>query len=158
MIFGHIQDTNLYPLLPKAIQQAIDYLKATDLQELSLGRHEIMGEDMFANVMSFATDEASNKQAEAHKEYIDVQCLISGDEKIEFSLGMENNNVAREYDEKDDFYLLSEIQQSSDLLLSKGMFAVFYPGQPHKPGCSIKHSNRIKKIVIKVHKKRLNTV
>ena len=155
MIFGHIEDKQLYPLLPKAIQVAIDFLTQTDLQALSLGRHEIDGANMFANVMAFETGNAKDKQAEVHKQYIDVQCLISGEEKIEFSLSNKNNAIATEYDSDNDFYLVSELQQSSELILNPGMFVLFYPEQPHKPGCFIDRCQPLKKIVIKVHKKLL---
>ncbi|WP_022942892.1 N-acetylneuraminate anomerase [Psychromonas hadalis] len=156
MIFGHIEDKQLYPLLPKAIQVAIDFLTTTDLQALDLGRHELDGDSMFANVMAFETGHAGEKQAEVHKQYIDVQCLISGEEKIEFSLSNEKNAIATEYDAENDFYLVSEMQQRSELILTPRMFVVFYPGQPHKPGCLINHSQPLKKIVIKVHKKLLS--
>lgn len=156
MIFGLIEDKQLYPLLPKAIQRAVDFLNDADLQALSLGRHEIEGENMFANVMSFETSAATEKQAEVHKEYIDVQCLISGEEKIEFSLANQSNPIATDYDIDNDFYLVSEMANSSELLLNPGMFAVFYPEQPHKPGCFINQASTLKKVVVKVHKDYLN--
>lgn len=155
MIFGAIKDKKCYAQLPNAIQKAINFLNSVDLENLAIGRHDIDGDKMFANVMSFETSSATDKQAEVHKEYIDVQCLISGEEKIEFSLANENNPIATEYDSVNDFYLISEMLNSSSLILCPGMFAVFYPEQPHKPGCYIERSNRLKKVVIKIHKKCL---
>ena len=155
MIFGYINDKQLNLTAPKGIQLALDFLNKTDLQALTLGHHDIDGDKLFANVMAFETGDASSKQAEVHQQYIDVQCLISGEEKIEFSLKNDNNPVATEYDSVNDFYLVSDMQQSSELILNPGMFAVFYPEQPHKPGCFVATSQPLKKIVIKVHKQLL---
>ncbi|WP_028863115.1 N-acetylneuraminate anomerase [Psychromonas aquimarina] len=157
MIFGHIEDTQHNQQLPGAIQKAVAFLNNSDLQELSLGRHEIDGEFMFANVMTFTTADAADKQAEVHKEYIDVQCLISGEEKIEFCLEDSTCPVAQSYDADNDFYLVQSINKVSEINLSPKMFAVFFPEQPHKPGCLINKPGALKKVVIKVHKHLLNS-
>jgi len=34
--------------------------------------------------------------------------------------------------------------------LRPGMFAVFMPGEPHKPGCVVGEAGEIKKVVVKV--------
>ncbi|WP_019616356.1 N-acetylneuraminate anomerase [Psychromonas ossibalaenae] len=157
MIFGHIEDTQHNQQLPAAIQKAVDFLTSNNLQALSIGRHEIDGEFMFANVMTFTTSDAVDKQAEVHKDYIDVQCLISGEEKIEFCLADSTCPVAQPYDAENDFYLIKNMNKVSEVNLSPKMFAVFFPEQPHKPGCLINKPGELKKIVIKVHKHLLNS-
>ena len=46
---------------------------------------------------------------------------------------------------------------SSDLsiTLQAGMFAVFFPGEPHKPGIQGETPAEIKKAVVKVHRQLL---
>ncbi|ONG25619.1 hypothetical protein BXT95_10115, partial [Escherichia coli] len=36
------------------------------------------------------------------------------------------------------------------IILKPGMFAVFMPGEPHKPGCVVGEPDEIKKVVVKV--------
>ncbi|MCX0221867.1 YhcH/YjgK/YiaL family protein, partial [Escherichia coli] len=36
------------------------------------------------------------------------------------------------------------------ITLKPGMFAIFMPGEPHKPGCAVETPAEIKKVVIKV--------
>lgn len=152
MIYGHIehQATNQY--LPPVIQQCLMYLNETDLARLTTGKHIIDGERIFANVMEFDTGFSNDKQAEVHKEYIDVQCLIHGEERIQYSLENEVNPIAKAYDEENDFYLVESMHQCNEVIMHPKMFAIFFPEEPHKPGCLVEQSMPIKKIVIKVHR------
>ncbi|MBE8352081.1 YhcH/YjgK/YiaL family protein, partial [Leptospira borgpetersenii] len=52
---------------------------------------------------------------------------------------------------EDDYQLIADIPDKSQLRMLPGMFAVFLPGEPHKPGCQIAGSGAIKKVVVKVH-------
>ncbi len=154
MILGYREDKKLYMRLPKALQQALDFLNNVDLKSITLGRHEISGEDIFANVMAFESVDAKEKQAEVHQKYIDLQCLISGEEKIEFGLS-NGYKISKSYDIDNDFYLVADISHKSEVLLSANMFAVFFPGEAHKPGCSIDGNRYLKKIVVKINKNLL---
>lgn len=155
MILGHIEQPESYTFLPRAIKKSLDYLRATDLQALELGRHEIDGNDIFANVMAFDTVDANEKLAEVHKEYIDIQYLISGTERIGFGLPSAANQVAKEYDQADDYYLVEGMECESEVNLGPDMFAIFFPEEPHKPGCRCQSRSSIKKVVVKVHKSLL---
>lgn len=156
MIFGHIAQPDTYSYLPAAMQQAIAFLQQTDMQNLPVGRHDIEGDLLYVNVMQFDTQPADQKQAEVHKEFIDIQYLISGVERIGFGLAHCTNPIAKDYDPHSDYYLVESVVDESEVILSPGMFAVFLPEQPHKPGCSIAQPTTLKKAVIKMHKSLLN--
>ncbi|MCD9527837.1 N-acetylneuraminate anomerase [Photobacterium carnosum] len=151
MIYGHIEHHNTNQYLPSVIQQCLQYLNDTDLEQLPVGKHIIDGERIFANVMAFNTGDAAEKCAEVHKEYIDVQCLIYGEEKIQFALQDELNIIETPYDKENDFYLVGGMHHLNEVIMYPKMFAIFFPEEPHKPGCFITHTSPIKKIVIKVH-------
>lgn len=155
MIYGHIEHPKTNQYLPSVIQQCLAYLNETDLEALPTGKHIIDGERIFANVMEFETGEANSKQAEVHKEYIDVQCLIRGEECIQYSLENAINPVSKSYDEENDFYLVESMEQRNEVIMQPKMFAIFFPEEPHKPGCLITESVPIKKVVIKVHRSLL---
>ncbi|MGF1763726.1 N-acetylneuraminate anomerase [Aliivibrio kagoshimensis] len=152
MIFGHINDSSRDQLLSGGLARSLAFLRNNDLSELEVGRHEIEGDNIYANVMEFETGESNKKMAEVHEEYVDVQCLIFGEEKIEFALYDKRNPVAQEYDKENDYYLVESMRNQCELILEPNMFAIFFPQQPHKPGCIVSSTQVIKKIVIKVHK------
>lgn len=150
MIFGDIKQP--LAMFPSAFQQAITFINSHDLAALENGRYEIDGERMFANVMSFETQSAANKQGEVHQQYIDFQYLISGEERIDVSLNLVGCVPATDYDIDNDFALVETMPNTSSLLLKPGMFLAIFPQQPHKPGCVITAPTAIKKVVIKIHK------
>ncbi|MGO2169626.1 N-acetylneuraminate anomerase [Pseudoalteromonas sp.] len=154
MFLGDLSDSNSYKVLPDAFQKAIKYLDSVDLDALSIGRHDIDGENMYANVMTFETGTADSKQAEVHKEYIDMQILISGSERIEFAL-KDKHPHATIYDEKDDYYLVESLLCTNEVTLKPRQFAIFFPEEPHKPGCLVDKPSVLKKAVIKIHIKCL---
>ncbi|HDO1345228.1 TPA: YhcH/YjgK/YiaL family protein, partial [Aeromonas veronii] len=104
MILGNIHQPQTYSYLSPILKQAISYLKQTDMYNLPVGRYELEKELLYVNVMEFDTNFSEQKQAEVHREYIDIQFLISGQERI--FLGLENttNPVFKEYDEINDYY------------------------------------------------------
>ncbi|HIE2307522.1 TPA: N-acetylneuraminate anomerase [Yersinia enterocolitica] len=150
MISGSLTQTAFFSGLPERLQWVLAYLAKTPLAQLSCGRHEIDGELIFMNVMEFDTQLAENKKAEMHQIYADVQLLISGIEGIEYSVLTPTEHL-EPYHADDDYQLIAEIPDKSQLRMLPGMFAVFLPGEPHKPGCQIAGSGTIKKAVVKVH-------
>ena len=150
MISGSLTQTAFLSGLPERLQWVLAYLAKTPLAQLSCGRHEIDGELIFMNVMEFDTQPAGNKKAEMHQTYADVQLLIRGIEGIEYSTLTPTEHL-EPYHADDDYQLIADIPDKSQLRMLPGMFAVFLPGEPHKPGCQIAGSATIKKAVVKVH-------
>ena len=151
MIHGDLQQSESYRLLPTAFQTAIAFLQQQDLTALALGRHDIDGDRMYANVMSFETAPADTKQAEVHEEYIDLQVLIAGSERIEFALPGAHP-PATEYDVAGDYYLVASMENCCEVVLAPLQFAAFFPAEPHKPGCIAKQAETLKKVVVKIHR------
>ncbi|MDK9584019.1 N-acetylneuraminate anomerase [Lelliottia wanjuensis] len=137
--------SGLHPVLAEALTQAI----AAWPQDKAPGRYELQGDDIFMNVMTFATQPPEQKKAELHEQYIDIQLLLAGEERILYGVA----GSARQCEERhveDDYQLCSAIDGMQRLDLKPGMYAVFMPGEPHKPGCAVKESEEIKKVVVKV--------
>lgn len=148
MILGEIRSLSaagLHPVLEEALTLAL----TARPQEQAPGRVELRRDDIFMNVMQFATQSATEKKAEQHGQYIDIQLLLAGEERIEFGLA----DSARQCEEghiDEDYQLCREIAGCQSITLQPGMFAVFMPGEPHKPGCSVGEPKEIKKVVVKV--------
>lgn len=137
--------SGLHPVLANALMQAI----AAWPQDKAPGRYELQGDDIFMNVMTFATQLPEQKKAELHEQYIDIQLLLAGEERILYGVA----GSARQCEEmhtEEDYQLCSAIEGMQRLDLTPGMYAVFMPGEPHKPGCVVKETEEIKKVVVKV--------
>ncbi|NOH63155.1 N-acetylneuraminate anomerase [Vibrio sp. RE88] len=151
MLLGSIHALNT-SILPAAVTRALQYLSQHDLDQLAPGRYEFEGDKMFANVMAFSTVEEAEKKAEVHQEYIDLQYLVLGEEKVVYGLENGEYQYATEYNTEDDFALVNDFACASSVALKSGDFVVFFPEQPHKPGCVVAEPHTIKKVVVKIHR------
>ncbi|EPM5596391.1 N-acetylneuraminate anomerase [Citrobacter braakii] len=147
-----LPSAGLHPVL----QQALTLAVAANPQEKTPGRYELQGDNIFMNIMQFATQSPEQKKAELHREYIDIQVLLSGEERILFGM----TDSARQCEEmhvEDDYQLCSQIADEQAMVLKPGRFVIFMPGEPHKPGCVVQAPMDIKKVVIKVRASLLHT-
>ena len=148
MVTGDIQalgSAGLHPVLAEALALAL----TARPQEQAPGRYELHGDDIFMNVMAFNTQPAESKKAELHAQFVDIQLLLSGEERILFaSAGAARQCEAWHVEE--DYQLCSAMENQQSVTLKPGMFAVFMPGEPHKPGCVVDEVVEIKKVVVKV--------
>ena len=63
-------------------EKAFTYLKATDLKALKPGRYPVDGDDIYINVTEGPSKNKEDVSFEAHKNYADIHCVISGKELI----------------------------------------------------------------------------
>ena len=127
--------------------KAFAYLKNNDLPALSIGRHDIDSSRVYASVTQNATKDYDSTQWESHRKYIDLQYVISGEEKIGVSpLG--NVTVTKPYDATKD---LANYSGDGKLhLASPGTFFLFFPSDAHRPNITTGDKKPDKKIVIKI--------
>ena len=150
MIISALNNPNFKVGLPKVIADICDHLNTLDLEALENGRHDL-SDQVYMNVMEFDTVEADSKQAELHHKYLDIQLLIRGEENVEVSATYPNLSLYDEYHEADDYQLTPQIEDKITVTLLPKMFAVFFPYEPHKPGCTVNgKSTIVKKLVVKV--------
>lgn len=156
MVTGDIQamgSAGLHPALAEALALAL----TARPQEKAPGRYELRGDDVFMNVMAFATQPAESKKAELHAQYVDIQLLLSGEERILFAIA----GAARQCEAwhvEEDYQLCSAMENQQSVTLRPGAFAVFMPGEPHKPGCVVDEAGEIKKVVIKVREETFTSI
>ena len=148
MMMGEVQSLPSAGLHP-ALQDALTLALAARPQEKAPGRSELQGDNIFMNVMTFNTQSPVEKKAELHEQYIDIQLLLNGEERILFGMAG-TARQCEEFHHEDDYQLCSAIENEQAIILKPGMFAVFMPGEPHKPGCVVGEPDEIKKVVVKV--------
>jgi biofilm protein TabA len=112
-------------------------------------KYEVQGDDIYAIVASYNTQEPH--KFEAHREYVDIQCLLEGQEVIE-STALNGLIVDTSYDPENDVALY--VNKDSRKVISHlmpGIFIVFFPHDAHMPGVSVGDSPAfVKKVVVKI--------
>lgn len=135
--------------LSERFRTAYAFLARPDLGDLPLGRNEIDGDDVFANVQEYTTVPADEKQLEAHRRYYDVQFVVRGQEIMQYA-DLAGLPETQPFNEQDDFGLYETPATVSDVVLRAGDLAVVAPEDAHKPGCVFGAPTPVRKIVVKV--------
>lgn len=151
MITGSLNDWQFYrATLPACLVRAIEAIKALDLRNQPLGRHEIDGEDMFLLIQETPTKSVDQLRPEAHRRYIDIQILLEGREAYGVAFPDPQLVPIDDRLETQDIAFYPERQGEYLVELNVGDFIIFFPGEFHRPCCEIKGSVKIRKAVIKV--------
>lgn len=151
MIFGHIGKLELEKsLFPAALRKGLEYLAATDFSKVAAGKYEISGNDIYASVYEYATDLKENKKPEAHVKYVDIQYIISGAENIGFGVLTDALAVKEDKLAEKDVIFYQAVPNETDLKLTEGMYAIFFPWDVHRPGCAAGAPGPVRKVVVKV--------
>ncbi|MBC3883016.1 YhcH/YjgK/YiaL family protein [Undibacterium sp. LX40W] len=148
MILAHLDQAS--HLLPPEIQKAIDHLRLTDYLEKEPGRYEIEEGKMFALVQDPLTQYWDTGFPEFHQRHIDVQCLLQGEEIIGYLPANQDLIPTQDFLKERDIAFVATQENETKLHLTPRMFAVFYPGELHRPCKAATQPIRIKKVVIKI--------
>ncbi len=146
MIIDKIENAHLYKNIGERISKSFEYIKATDLKTLPAGKYPIDGENIFALVSEYKTKSEQEGKLEAHKKYIDVQYVISGEELMGY-VPLGGQRILDQYKEENDIVFFTG--DKSFTKVSEGMFAIFFPEDVHMPGIKTGESSPVKKLVIK---------
>jgi biofilm protein TabA len=154
MILGDIRhyedERHLYP---SSIRKGIDCILKGNFEALEPGKYEIDGSLMFVLIQDMFTQPDEELRYESHATYVDIQYLISGEERIGLVKLTPELQVAENAIEERDVVFYKYDQLETSIVLKPGQFAVFYPSDVHRPCCALEQSEKIKKIVVKIHKK-----
>ena len=129
MIFDNIDSALIYAGLGEKIAIGLALLNEDSVRNAAPGRHEVDGENLF-----YVVDEYETKPGE---ECIGVAPL-------------EGLTEETHYDGKKDLAFYKYEPTMSNLHLQQGMFAIFWPNEPHMPCRSIDKAETVKKIVVKI--------
>lgn len=146
MILDTIENFGEYLSLNPNFAKAMDFLQNNNLTELPLGRNEICGDSVFANVVEVKPRTKEEASIEIHRKYIDVHIPLSGDEVMGYTPLSELPYA--EFVEADDAALYPVSLSARDYFnVKKGDFAIFFPQDGHAPAITEKP---LKKIILKV--------
>ena len=153
MIIGNRQNTDslIFRYFDERLKKILDFAEKNDFKVLEDNTYEISGKNLFYILTSYKTaDSISEKYAELHRKYIDIQILLYGEEKFGYSDISSVKKVYKEYDEEKDIELFSTVENEDFFLLKPSMFAVFFPEDVHRPGLSAGVSRSVRKVIFKL--------
>ena len=114
----------------------VSMLKRTDFMALPAGNYDLQGKDIYVQVIDMTTKPFAETRPEVHREYIDVQFLVQGREKIGVASDTGKNAVAEDLLAQRDLLFYAGMENESTLTMTPGSFAVFFPSDVHRPACA----------------------
>jgi len=148
MIYDKIDNLEIYAGMSEDIRVGLEYLRDVS-PDVEIGVYEITPR-VKAIVSEYTTKEINENGYEAHREYIDIQYLISGEEMVN-SLPLDYLKECKAYNKDTDaaFYVETGVKPQ-ELLLGNGYFAILYPQDGHMPQLCLNEPKPVKKVVVKV--------
>lgn len=127
--------------------KVILFLKQTNLDTLSPGKHPIDGDNAYASVTEAPSKELDKAGWESHRKYIDLQYVIKGKERID-AVNIDKATVTKPYDETKDGAAYTA--EGTSYIAEPGTFFLFFPQDVHRPNIKVAGYDVVKKMVIKI--------
>lgn len=145
MILDTLENAAKYTAIKIGSSEAFGFLDQPGVAELADGKYEINGDYVFAIVERNQGKKAEDAKLEAHRKYIDVQYIVSGEETMGWAPLSDLAN-SEGYDEARDLEFFTD-KPEAFVRVPAGTFAVFLPTDAHMPGLG---DGAVHKIIVKI--------
>ena len=149
MVIDKLENAYLYAGLSAKIEKGLGVLKDKKLSTKKDGRYDINGDNLYYIIQRYTTKPIKEGRLEAHKKYIDIQFIASGEEMIGHSL-VGQLDIQEPYNEAKDVVFYKVPDEINTIKLSKGMFCILFPQDGHMPGCQLNGPSDVVKVVVKL--------
>lgn len=153
MIVDYIENAYLYIGLSDGLRKAFEIIKDKALSQKADGRYEVDGDKLYYIVQYYTTKLREECKLEAHKKYIDVQFVVTGQEII-YHTPLNGLKIETPYDQTKDVAFYKVPADLTAIHLRPRMFCILFPQDAHIPGCPLDVPSNVHKVVVKV---RMNT-
>lgn len=153
MVKDSIKNYKTYTCLNPRIKTALEYLVNANFADFKEEIYELEGKDIYASLQKYSTSTPDYSMWETHKEYIDIQYIVSGKEDFGVD-NVDNLTLITDYDEENDVSLWTG--KGDFVTLNKGDFIILWPQDAHMPKRTLNKQMQVKKIVIKVKYNKMN--
>ncbi len=154
MIYDFLTDWRRYVPRAQASEfcQALEFLRKFT-PDTPVGKHVLIENRIYANVQEYTPKAVSEGVVEYHREFVDLQTLLTGEEHIYYcpTAGLTEKTP---YTADGDYGLFDfDPRQGTACRLEPGNFAIFFPEEGHMPCIACDSAPRpVKKIVLKLHR------
>ena len=134
--------------LYEKITEALNYIENLDKTSLTPGICEV-NDEFYYNYLEYEAKEPTNTIYEAHKNYVDIQYIVEGQEQVDVSFE-EYMELDTPYDAEKDIMFFKNPSNHFTRILGPGEYVIVLPHELHKPGQKVGENGNVKKIVGKV--------
>lgn len=145
-----------YPGFSEAFEYLDKVLDAGSEEQARLLSHLIgsfvkipLNESLFALEQVYESKEREACFFESHRQYIDIQFILKGEERIDV-VPISELTIDMPYDDEKDFIKYHDVKDLSSLLLRPGYVAIFFPEDAHMPCLQKDTKTVVYKTVVKV--------
>lgn len=150
MIYDTLQHLEQYEGIHPGVYRGLQLLRDTDFSALEdQKQYEVDGRNLFFSLQTYQS-KLDNDTPEAHRDYIDIQYLIEGQEKVGVAPLEDMTEEVEARAENDIWFYRGPVDQ---ITLGGSRFAVFFPGDAHAPGIAVGQPECCRKCVVKVRVK-----
>ena len=129
--------------------KAFTFLKENDLTAMELRRYDIDGDNLYAPISEYLTKNQEDAHYESHRQYIDIQYVISGKELIGIAPASDLKEITEPYDPVKDIMFMT-VSQINNTLAGPDRFFIFFPDDLHRPGLKDGENSMVRKVVVKL--------
>ena len=145
MILDDIKNHDKYRVMHPLFSKAFDFINESDLLNLSDGKHEIEGDELFAIVSRNGNSDSVSK-LEAHKKYIDIHYAVSGSDTIGWKALGDCISPVGSFNFENDYILYND-NDFIKIPLLQNKFMIVYPEDVHAP---LLQTKDLFKLVLKI--------
>lgn len=150
MILTNRENLSNYRSLNPYFAMAFDALEQLAEKPFKKGRYHVDGENVFINALEYDTHSEENALMEAHRSYIDVMWMVSGEEQIGVCPVTCMADITTPYDSAGDAALSKVPQGCSYVQMKPGSVCVLFPEDGHAPGMNVDRCSCVQKLIAKV--------
>ena len=147
MVYDNLQNIELYKGLSTDIYEGLLFLKNAD-PAIAKGVYQI-NPRVKAIVSEYETKKVNEYGYEAHKRFIDIQCVFKGEETVR-CLPIKRMSETKPYSEEKDAAFYEVNSRVQEKVIGNGYFAIFFPQDGHMPQLCVDKPQMVKKVVVKV--------
>ncbi len=135
------------PQVSARLDDALRAFASIYTDALAPGKYTLSGDDFF-NVKNNTTRAFEDCRFEMHEDYADVQIVLHGTEILAYRQRGSQEQPTEQAG--GDCWLFEDTDSCDQICLTEGMFAVFFPGELHKPNVQLGPDNQNRKVILKL--------
>ena len=143
-------ELELYARLNKNFGKIFEIAKKAMTDLPAVGKYAVDGDDCFYMIQEYDTKEPSCGRYETHKNYIDIQIILRGEEEIRYET-LDKLSVQTPYNAEKDIAFWNMTDEYDSVRLISGELSIIYPDEPHAPSLSARcGQSHVIKLIAKV--------
>lgn len=149
MIYGNLQRLGASYEYPGKLYQILTTLQQMDFNQMEFGSTPLDDAGTVLNYMPIAPANIDEALSEIHRQYLDIQVSVDGNEVFGFSPDTHSNPVVDDRLDSDDIRLFSSMQHEARIEAQPLDFFIFFPNDVHH-GCYMPKEGEGRRAVVKV--------